>query len=86
MKCRALHTSASHPMKPAMRYVASTLNKVLKSQNFLIRDSAHLVSMLKNLCIPEDAKLIKFDIHDYFMSGKHNELIATATKNLDDVV
>jgi len=74
---RVLHTSCSHPMKPGTRYVASILKPVLAGLPHVLRDSTDLLRSLACVVVPDEARLVKFDIKDFFMSGEHDELLDT---------
>ncbi len=76
---RPLHCARVHFMKPGMRLVASTLREVLSRYQHILKDSDQLVKQLRHLRFPPSAKIIKFDIKDFFMSGRHSRLVAACT-------
>lgn len=84
MKCRAVHTSARHPMRPAMKLVSSTLGKQLRESWWLIRDSKDLSDRINDIRVPEDAKFIKVHIKEYFMSGRRSVLLEHSMKKIPD--
>ena len=62
---RAIHQSHTSPMKPAMKWVAGIMSPVIKSIPFLLRDSAHLTSILKKTTISSECQLWKIDVKDF---------------------
>ena len=77
---RIIHASAAHPFKPLMTWIGQTLSADLKKYPHLIRDSSDLVMKLRSIRIPKSAVFLKIDIKDYFMSGKHTQLMELAGK------
>jgi hypothetical protein len=80
VKIRPLHCGYQHCMKPGMRYIASILRRALKLQDHVLRDSQHLLGQLRCLTFPANVVVVKFDIKDFFMSGKHEQLLAACRK------
>jgi len=57
-----------------MRYIARVLRIVLSKTSHIIRDTAHLLEMLKAVPVGPNDRLVKIDVKDFFMSGRHSAL------------
>ena len=79
---RAIHSSVEHFMGPGMRWVAKILGDTLRCLPHVLRDTDHLLQSLSSVVVPADAILLKFDIKEFFMSGKHKQLIEESSKNV----
>ena len=80
VKLRALHASPDNMMKPGMRYVAHVLKPILKGLPHILRDSDHLIAMIRGRRFPNTSKIVQFDIKDFFMSGSHNDLASSCAR------
>ena len=80
---RQLHTTPYHPMRPAMRFISWQLNKVLRQQHHIIRDSADFAKKISSITVPSDALIVRFDVRDFYMTGMHEHLIAGCKANID---
>ena len=76
---RIIHAAPRHFMNPGMRWVATHLKEFIKQQPHILRDSDHLLAQIRQVRVPKTAKLVKFDIKDFFMSGKHQQLADLAS-------
>ena len=65
-----------------MRWVAKILGDTLRCLPHVLRDTDHLLQSLSSVVVPADAILLKFDIKEFFMSGKHRQLIEESSKNV----
>ena len=83
VKPRQLHTTPYHPMRPAMRFISWQLNKLLKQQHHIIRDSADFAKKISSITVPSDALIVRFDVRDFYMTGMHEHLIAGCKANID---
>lgn len=72
---RALHTSNISPLKPALRYVSRCLRDFVTSQAHILRDSSQLAKLLAGVTVESDQSMLKIDIEDFFMSGRHSKLL-----------
>lgn len=71
---RLLHTSPAHAWAPGMRYIARILRLALRNQSHILRDTKHLLASLSCIQVEPADRLIKIDVKDFFMSGRHAAL------------
>ena len=62
-------------MKPGCRWISQQRSVVLRDQPHFLKDSRDLVEQVRTVFIPEGARIIKFDIKGFFMSGTHHDLL-----------
>ena len=82
---RAIHSSATHPFAPGMRWLSHELRKHLQHTH-LIRDTRDLIRLLSSRPVPHDHVLVKIDIKDFFMSGQLPDLIDICSQYFDPAV
>jgi hypothetical protein len=73
---RAIHSTSTSPITVGMRWIRHRLRPVLRSVPCILRDSQHLLTQLKGITVPSRAKLFKFDVKEFFMSGEHRSLVS----------
>ena len=66
---RIVHAAPRHFAKPAMRWVAMLIQKHLEQYNHILKDTDHLLRLLREVQVPEDSWLLRFDIKEFYMSG-----------------
>ena len=81
---RAIHSAVSHPMLPGMKWIASVLKPYVARLPHILRDSDHLIEQLALIKVPHDAKIVTYDISDFFMSGEHPELVRECGSIIED--
>ncbi len=81
---RALHASPATPFKPAMRWVAHVCPQRVTSLPHMLRDSRELVNIINERSFPDNAKFLKADVKDFFMSGEHKDLIECCSNEIED--
>ena len=77
---RLIHSAPQHFMNPAMRWIGWNLKQFLSRQQHILRDSDHLIQLLRSVKVPSTARLVKFDIKDFFMSGHHDDISLLTSK------
>ena len=77
---RIVHANSRSPFKPGARLVAKWLRPGIRIMSHLIRDSDHLVELLKVSRIPLGHRLVKIDIKDFVMSGSPSDLRESSSK------
>ena len=50
------------------------LKPVLKNLPLILRDSDHLIKMIRGKRFPITSRVVQLDIEDFFMSGSHSDL------------
>lgn len=75
---RIIHSNARHPFNPMLKWVSQRIQLGTRALPHLLLDSADLRSKLQHLRLPSGVRLIKLDVKDYFMSGRHDALIEEA--------
>ena len=65
-----------------MRFVGEEMRRIVKTLPFLVKDSADFLRQLKGVSTPVDAKTVKFDTKDFFMSGRHDQLISRCSRQV----
>lgn len=83
VECRAIHAAPHSSMLGAMQWVKGILRQMLKRYSHLLRDTDNLQSRLDAFTFDADVRAWKFDIKDFFMSGKQRELITSIITLLD---
>ena len=77
---RIIHAAPKHFMNPGMRWIGMHLKSFIAKHPHIRKDIDQLLSHLKRLKVPSTARLIKFDIKDFFMSGRHHLLSDLASQ------
>lgn len=70
-----------------MKLVAHLLRKVLDTKELLLKDSFHLARrVMKSLVLPRggEVRFIKMDVKDFFMSGKHEEIVRHSSNVVEE--
>lgn len=75
---RIVHAAPRHFAKPAMRWISATIQHHLKQFNHILKDTDHLLQLLRNIQVPDNALLVRFDIKEFFMSGTHKAICEAA--------
>eukprot|EP00929_Paragymnodinium_shiwhaense_P009585 TRINITY_DN113799_c0_g1_i1.p1 TRINITY_DN113799_c0_g1~~TRINITY_DN113799_c0_g1_i1.p1 ORF type:complete len:345 (+),score=16.55 TRINITY_DN113799_c0_g1_i1:325-1359(+) len=79
---RQLHAYSQHCMAPGMRWMSGKLRACLSLHQHMFRDTDHMISQLRRMKFPSPVKFIKFDIADFFMTGRHSELVSLSSSIL----
>ena len=77
---RIIHAAPKHFMNPGMRWIGMHLKSFIAKHPHILKDTDQLLSQLKRLKVPSTARLSKFDIKDFFMSGRHHLLSDLASQ------
>ena len=83
---RLIHSAPQHFMNPAMRWIGWNLKQFLSRQQHILRDSDHLIQLLRSVKVPSTARLVKFDIKDFSMSGHHDDISLLTSKRFPPAV
>lgn len=68
---RIVHAAPGHFAKPAMRWVATMIQKHMGQRTHILKDTDHLLRLLKDVQVPEHTWLLRFGVKDFYMSDKH---------------
>jgi hypothetical protein len=74
VKPRILRNCGKHPFWSGMRYVSNVLVPHLKNLSHLVKNTEAIIKQVKNLHFPFSCVFYKFDVKDYYLSGKHSEI------------
>ncbi|CAE7846274.1 unnamed protein product, partial [Symbiodinium necroappetens] len=74
MGLRIIHSSPGLCISPAMRWISEHIRQFFSDKPHLLRDTDDLLFKLQSVVVSESAKLVRFDIRDYFMSGSHAQI------------
>ena len=83
VKYRAIHSTKGSPFKPGMRFLSKCLQPAIDDIDFLLKDSFEFVSKVRGRTSPPDTTFIKLDVKDFFMTGKHHEIIEGCAGHVD---
>ena len=78
--CRIIHANQRSPFKPALRLFASELRQHISVWPHIIIDTADLVRKLHRIVVPSRCCCAKLDIKDFYMSGLHEDHVASTMK------
>lgn len=79
ISCRLLHASVQHALLGFSAIIDRVLTKELrKYSGFLAFSTADALRILSEVRVSESSVLIKVDIKDFYMSGRHDALCAAA--------
>ena len=70
-----IHAASKDLKNPGMRRVGMHVKRYSTQRPHILKDTDHLLSMIRQVKMPQIAKLVKFDINRFFMSGE-NRLFA----------
>lgn len=74
VKARNIHASRASLFRPIRRFITNTLHLQLDSLPYLVKDPIALVRLIESSRISCDARLIKCDADEFYMSGEHDVL------------
>jgi hypothetical protein len=57
-----------------MRYVSNILSPLLKNLSHLLINTEAIIAQISHIVVPRSSFLYKFDVKDYYLSGKHEDL------------
>ena len=80
MGLRIIHSSPGLCISPAMRWISEHIRQFFSDKPHLLRDTDDLLFKLLSVVVSESAKLVRFDIRDYFMSGSHAQIADLAAR------
>ena len=81
---RQLHCGSNHPFAPMMRFLGRYLRAEVNKHGHIIRNTRHLIESLSKIRIGSMCTLVKLDIKDFFMSGRHDDLVRAVEKCFTD--
>ena len=79
---RGLHSSTKNPMLPGMKWIAAVLKERISHLPHLVISSEDLANKINKTRVSSNARLLKFDLKDYYLSGTPTELSEGATQHI----
>ena len=81
---RQLHCGSGHPFAPMMRFLARHLRVEVNQHGDIIRNTRHLIDSVSKVRVDSSCILVKLDIKDFFMSGRHVDLVGAVSACFSD--
>ena len=75
-----IHSSPGLCIRPAMRWISEHIRQFFSDKPHLRHDTDDLYTKLQSVVVSDSAKLVRFDIRDYFMSGSHAQIADLAAR------
>ena len=84
MTFRNIHSLACYSLEGLSQWAARELRSWLHTRCHLLKDTRQFVKLISTKCAKPDETLYRLDAKEFFMSGRHPELIEAGIANLPE--
>ena len=77
---RNIHSLASYSLEGLSHWVARELRGWLNTRGHLLKDTRQFVRLMSTKIAKSDETLYRLDAKEFFMSGRHPELVDAGTR------
>ena len=81
---RNIHSLSCYSLEGLSQWAARELRSWLHTRCHLLKDTRQFVKLISTKCAKPDETLYRLDAEEFFMSGRHPELIEAGIANLPE--